>query len=508
MSIFRRAWLYITRKRSRSIMLLIIMILTAVFTMLGLVIKSSTDKEIDNLRKSLCSSFNLSINEENKSLWTMEYGEQGQAYEIYTGSRITTDITKRITETNYVTNCLIYSLVSVWFDLELRSGNYVNWYQRYKEHPEEIPFDLPLDYYQVNSQVTDLYGCSESERYEPFRIGAFELSQGRHIIKDDQYKTIISTALAERNNLSIGDTITAEARDVTYTYGGDPNKIIGEPMKLEIVGIFNINFKQEAAYLTSASTGETNIFTFEKVFAENMIFCDLYSVQQMLTTIYDYKDYPSEEITTYNDATFFVDDPKNLDAAIAEVKALDEIQPEYFTIEPDDAAYRASAEPLKNLSTFSTVLIVTVIIACIVLLGLLMNMWTKGRKREMGILLSMGVKKRNIVMQQLLECIILALLALILAIVISGLFADSFGRFAEKIMTPTTTTSEMYEVESVYHKPVINKVSTDPVDLEYGLTVQNILIVAAVVMGSTAGSVLVTSRNVLKMKPKDVLSSM
>ena len=61
---------------------------------------------------------------------------------------------------------------------------------------------------------------------------------------------------------------------------------------------------------------------------------------------------------------------------------------------------------------------------------------------------------------------------------------------------------------NIYFKPVIEKVSADPVDLTYVLTASNVLIVAAVAIGSTVLSVLVTSRNVLRLKPKYVLSSM
>ena len=112
-----------------------------------------------------------------------------------------------------------------------------------------------------------------------------------------------------------------------------------------------------------------------------------------------------------------------------------------------------------------------------------------------------------IVLQPLLETTALAVLALILAVCLSGLLAGPVGSMAEKLASPKNT-EEPYTIRFIMLLPVIDKVSADPVNLTYGLGASNVLIAALAVLASAAAGVLVTSRSVLKMKPKDVLSSL
>ncbi|SHI06463.1 ABC-type transport system, involved in lipoprotein release, permease component [Sporobacter termitidis DSM 10068] len=511
MSTVRRAWLYITRKRGRSLLLFAIMFVIAVFALLGLMIKSSADNAKDALRKSLCSSFILKINAADVALQKMEYGAQGQAYSVYTGPPIDAGLIDKILKINHVTDYYASYRMALWADLEFRPGVYADMYQRYAANPGDISpaqrkMGMTLDWYRVMTRNANIYGCNDSALYDSFRIGAFTLSRGRQIGEGDRYKAVISTALAQRNRLSVGDTITVEARDGIYIPADDPNKAIGEPAALEIVGLFDINFEQEPSVLT-AQSGEKIANTLEIDFAENMIFCDLYALNQIDSAVKSFMGYPAADGAQFEAATFFVDDPENLDAAMSAVKSLRELDPKYFTIKPDDSAYRAAAKPLTNMGIAAAVLVAAVVAGCIVLLGLILNMWTKDRKRELGALISLGVRRRQIVLQMALENVMLAALALALAALLSGALANGAGDIAEKLASPRGT-EETYIVKQDYQlNPVIDKVSADRVDLQYGLSAGNVLLAALAVLGGTALSVTVTSLNMTKPKPKAVISA-
>ncbi|SHI24642.1 MacB-like core domain-containing protein [Sporobacter termitidis DSM 10068] len=502
MSVIKRGFLYITRKRGRSILLLVIMFVAAVLAMLGLAVKSSADKQADAVRKSLGSSFAINQNEDMPS---------DKAHVI------STDLTSQILKLDHITGYYADMVAPmIYVDAQLSPGQAADIYKGYQEHPEyysnpNIPFNL--DQITTGMHIPEMCYCNNSALHEFFRNGAFTLVQGRHIQDGDVNKAVISTDVAKRNNLSVGDTITLENREAycVSPLSDDYKKIVGEPIKLDIVGLFDVNFSQELSFIGDKN-GSYAILTPEPEIAENMIFSDLATGIQAKNIVQTYqKDNGLEERRDsrlgLNSATFFVDDPANLEAAIAEVKAIQEIDWNFFAIKADDSTYKTAVRPLTQLGAVSVVLIAIAVVSCVAVLGLTLNMWTKSRRREMGILMSLGVAKRKLVLQQLYESLTLAVVALILAAAVSAALAGPVGSVANRLASPRETGSA-YDIEIVNFDIVIDKVSADPVNLTYGLTAQNILIAAVAVLGSTALSVGITARNITKMKPKAVLRAM
>ncbi len=494
MSIFRRSWLYITRKRSRSILLLIIMIVSVVFAMLSLTIKAGADKELETLRKnSLVTSFTVNAvnNPYDYEVVEKDWGEQ----KIYTGPIISPEMFDQIMALEHVTGYYEGGTnPGVWVNLQLRPGSY---YYELQEQPSSKLL-------RIGVQQTDLYYCANSALHEFFAIGALELAEGRHINDDDQYKALISTDLAERNGLNVGDTFNADI--IFFLPPGDfttPHHALAEPAVFEIVGLFDINFSQEASEYTS-----------EYLYAENVIFCDVYAANQMDDESSAYlKTWRGEDPDDstqlrppgYFGVKVFVDDPVNLDTTVEEVRALEGYNEKDFSIELDESAYRSSGKPLRQLSTISVFSVVIVFVTCVILLGLILNMWTKTRRREMGVLLSMGVGRRNILLQLLLECVMLSAVALIIAFLLSSLLAGPVGNLAEKMVSPPDT-GEAYKATLRRFDFVVEMLPSGPVDLTYGLTALNILMVSLMVLISTAISVVVSSWNVMKLNPKHVLT--
>lgn len=74
---------------------------------------------------------------------------------------------------------------------------------------------------------------------------------------------MISDWLAEKNRLVVGDTITLETKEGNYDFTEKPLKRLGEPVAVEIAGLFHANFSQLLSDMT-----------FERCYVENMIYVD------------------------------------------------------------------------------------------------------------------------------------------------------------------------------------------------------------------------------------------
>jgi hypothetical protein len=523
MSIFKRARLYITRKRGRSILLFAIMLLTSVFAMLGLAVKQSADKEAAAIRKSLAGSFKIEMNLNAFKALMGEYGGSAPPPE-QRPVMPDLDMYERITKLDHITHFYTGGkVVGTYVDLKLRPGwlssllelGNTDILRHYNYTPEQAA---------VSKQVLSLQTCSDTGLHEFFRMGAFELIEGRHITAGDTFKALISADLAGRNGLTVGDTFSCELREYAIIAGGDPNKRWGDPFTLEIAGIYDIKFATEPTGYYTEYTGDEVISGNEFMYPENIIFCDLYTAAyRNAVMVAYYRVYLGEDDTLdtaamenptvednvdLTDVTFFVDDPENLDAVISELKSQGELDWRYFTVKPDDCAYRASVKPLTRLGATAAILIVSAVIGCVVILGLTLNMWIKSRRREIGVLMSLGVSRRTILMQLLLEALAIAVLALIAASALSYCLADGAGSMAEASVSPKNTEETFdyyYQLELVL-PPCIITTSADPSDLTYGLGAANILIVAAMVLFCAVLSVLVTSWSVLKLKPNHLLT--
>ena len=103
----------------------------------------------------------------------------------------------------------------------------------------------------------------------------------------------------------------------------------------------------------------------------------------------------------------------------------------------------------------------------------------------------------------------IAVIALALAFSLFGFLIGGAGTLAENMVAPDPA-KERYTVGSEITEmaPVITKTSNEPVRLRYTVKTGSAIIITAVTLGVSACSVLAASVKTLRMKPRDILSSM
>lgn len=94
---------------------------------------------------------------------------------------------------------------------------------------------------------------------------------------------------------------------------------------------------------------------------------------------------------------------------------MDEVDWSLYDITYDDTDYRAAAGPLILIRKLFTAFLVILSVGTLLILSLVFSLWIRGRNNEMGILMSVGTKKRMIFAQVLLECGIIAAAAFFVA---------------------------------------------------------------------------------------------
>jgi len=457
----KRAFRYTTRKPGKTLILLLTLFIISTFVLTGLSILAAADQSALSLRQSVGGSIKLELDKDNSQNWTYQEGVGGTMVG-YTGTPITdADIekvmsVKGIRSYNGVGDGSVFAI-----DFSFISG---------------FSFGPGSDYSRLPS-------VSNSEYFNYFRRGAFKLVEGRHITPEDDHSVLVSTALAEKNGLKLGDTITVQC---CYDAGGYPN------VSLKIVGIYE-----------AQNDGEFHTTSTDK---RNRLIIDHKAMQEIM--MHDVIQYD-------NGVDFFVDDPRDIDEVAAQVQKLD-LDWNCFKLTVDNTAYEAVASSLTAMQNMVTGLIIGIVVVSIGIVALILNMWIRQRTHETGILLSIGVSKTKIVAQYILETLMIAVIAFGLSYFSSSAIAQGtsnliFDQVSEaqpsiEIEIPDDGT-EYLDITGQYI-PYDTSDMVTPDSIEVHVTVVHLLWVYLLGIVLCAAAVTLASLPVMKMKPKNILSQM
>ena len=347
MSIFKRAFLYVTRKRGKTILLFAIFLIMATFVLTGLSIQKASEAAQLDLRRSLGGKFDIFVDWDNSPYVVKEQeneidgetGVQVSSFLMYSTVQFTPEDISAIKSIPGIKYCSARLEEIVPFDkLSL------------------FPGTIPLaEEYQFRTRMV---GVCDSSDDELFTTGTLTLTEGRHITVKDQSVAIISKDLAERNNLHIGDFIT------THAYNSEEEAFTGKEISVQIIGMFTPN--------TEEQFGEA-ITDYDKI--QNRIFVDLQTAVESDGGKINY-GFSAVNVT--------VDDPQNMKQIIADVKALPIIDWTAFIVDVSNEVYEKAAAPLSTLNELVTTLLTVIIVVSVVILALILTLWTKTRIHEIA----------------------------------------------------------------------------------------------------------------------------
>ena len=461
MSTLKRAFLYTMRKKTKTLILFLVLVTISTFILTGLSIYKAADDSALSLRQSVGGSIRLELDENNRKNWQYQQAAGGMLVD-YVGAPITDEDIQKIMSIDGIKAYNGLGDGSVFAkDFSFISG---------------FSFGAGSDYSRLPS-VTD------SEYFNFFTRKAFQLVEGRHIKEGDDHVVLISTAIAEKNALKLGDTITVQC---CYDSGNYPD------VSLTIIGIY--------AY---EADNEFNTTSTDK---RNRLIIDHKAMQEIM----------QRDVIQYdNGVDFYVDDPREMERIASQIKALD-LDWDSFTLTMDNSAYEAVASPLTAMQNLIIWLIVGCVAVSVGILILILSMWIKQRRHETGILLSVGISKSRILLQYTVEVLMIAIVAFGLSFFTSNLISQGvsdliFHQVSESQPLPEIELpddgTEYLDITGQYIPYDTSNVET----LEsVQVTVSPDYLLYIYIFGTLliAFSVSAASISVIQMKPKKILSQM
>lgn len=254
-------------------------------------------------------------------------------------------------------------------------------------------------------------GVTQSNLLGEFTGKFYQLEQGKHLTERDQNAALIHKMFADKNNIKPGNKleITKDGRRVTVT----------------IAGIFSGKGEKPAVLQSDM--------------AENHLITNLAAAQQLTG---------SQQLTR---ATYFAENPHQLKSLTDRTKSLPNIDWQKFSLTDNGAAFAGVLQNIAGIQNILTIATIGAAAAGLAVLSLVLVFWVRGRLHEIGILLSIGTPKRQIIGQFLAELAIIAAVSSVFALGVGSVTSSQIST----ALTAQTDQSQRIEKTVVRAAPPV-----------------------------------------------------
>ena len=420
----KNAIAYITRKRNRT--LIIFIILTIVLSCLYSCL--TIMKSSNEIEKTLYESSNSSISITKKD-----------------GKYFNVNQFKDIEKIKEVEKIIIqYDGLAKLKDAKVVSGE-----QRINRE------DLSDEF----KNVVSFEATNNTKRNILFSSRVFTIKEGKNIEENDKNSIIVHEEFAKQNNLKLGDEVNLELLDIE-----ESGKI--KSHKFKIIGIFS--GKKQETYTGLSSD-----------FSENMVFVDYSTSQEILNK--------SENNKIANKILMYSGSAESTDLALNKLKEFKIDESKYF-VEKDSNAFEESLESVSGIKHMIKIMTYSIMLGGIIVLSLILILWLRERIYEIGIFLSIGTSKIQIIMQFIFELLFISIPS-----IISSLF---LGNVLIKVIAGGLINSENSMISGG------NLINDSSFMLNITTLGQSYLILISIIVLS----VVFASSLILIKKPKEILS--
>ena len=453
----KNAFAYVTRKSLKSIIILLVVLAMSTLCLISLAIKDATDRASEETFKNITNSFSMEINR-RVNLGTPRGGGniKGKDIKKIAESKDIYDYVKRI---NSVADLVDYDIIETQATTVNQSAERAQNFKR----------------------TVMLTGVNNSLKENKFVSGVYKLVEGEHLINQDKNKILMHKDLAKKNNLKIGDKIKIKSN----LFDADNEKGANETIEVEIKGLFD-------------GHNNSNVTSAQELY-ENTLITDLDTAAKVYGN--------TEDTAVYQDATFFVKGDKNLEQVIKNVEKLD-INWKQYTLVKSSSNYPALQQSISGIYSIANKLFIGSLIFAGIIVSLLLILWMNARKREIAIFLSLGISKLTIFGQFLIELLFISIPAFagsyFLTVYTGNMLGNSIlNKVTENITKQLAKQSASTQLGGGAEVDGFNKTLTS---LNINISSQTIMYVILFMSLVLIISLIISSINILRKSPKDLLS--
>lgn len=534
MNFFNRAIKNVTRKWSKSVLLLITFLVIGNFVIVGLGISQASEDAKILTRQKMRAVVNFEVDYDAVNKYVSELTDEDEInnfYKNYPSVKIedVNEILKdpRVKTANATTFQTLYQIGDNKVD-------FVHLNNKAEENPGGgQSCYVGSDGVEICSEYQQpVFGAKANLFPNMIEIvdGEFKIIDGRFYNQEEidgaAKVVLVSEAFANLNNLKVGDTFMVSQFSESDI---SPNGYLGQSgitredieTELEIIGIFshnrqvtpdaeNFNYMSpyenyDNVFLMPVTTiYETSLRVMQKNF-------DYYAQLNPEDEYYSNpENRPSSGNISLGSVTFLLNDPLEVDQFVADYETN---LREFLKLDPKNEEFERLSKPLDTLSLYANFIVALVIINAVIIITLVTALTLKTREYEIGVLLSVGASKFKVISQFFVELAIVAVVGFSLSIVTGSMIANKVGQSVLSYQIETSGVNKENNDNiwnggsSIWDNDYSTDVELEDFVAEYNVTVSPIIIaeIYVVGLGIVLISILIPSLMIMRFNPKRIL---
>lgn len=487
MNSFQLAYRSIIRKPIKSLLLLLVVFVMSLFLLSSLATKNASIATQDTTRQAIGAGIVLEGNEANRHTRindiSKEIGEgiEGSldgfhqkkvqsmdgstAWQVWTDNSFETLKLEDIEKISSVSGISQFNIATV-----TTAVNPVNF-----TRIEELDVDQSTD-----KKGVSLIGNKNMELNTNVLSGNLSIKEGRMTSDNDIDVCVISEELALQNDLQIGNVLT---------FNDYHNREHSTIYEAEIIGIYHVE---------QAMTPYMNGDTYR---SENVIFTDLRFPE---------KAEGNDQDPLFEKAYFKVENVNEYDVIKNSIKQINLDWSRYDLID-NNGNLDTMSQNFNSLESMSELLIWIIACASFVILFLVFVFWIKNRVLEVGVFLSLGLSKLQIISQILLEAWLIAIVAITISFATAPIATTQTAYYMvnqQVELTNDKQASEAGKVATGRDGIDTETANIKILDVHAEITASMMIWDGIAILFLISSSVIIASFTIIKKKPKDILSDL
>lgn len=468
----KRAILSMKKRVGTSLILMAVFLIVTNLVLAGFTIQNASKKAADAARKKLGADVTLSLDFDKLGQQAQETGEMPNPPKLNTKEADQLAKSKYVKDYNYISNTFGISdglkLVGASEGEEEGKGK-----ARMAAVRGGSSSGTEID---MNASFM-IEGVRKTALQESFKNGKSKIIDGKPITEQmkDQNVALMEKRLAELNNLKVGDKVKVQSGDKKET------------LEVEIIGIYETNEQAMGQQAPPIMDPANKLYMPHSTMKK-------FEVDQGISSI---------------QVVYFLKDPQNIEAFKKEAKK-SKINFNYYKLDAHDSLYKQMIGPIENISSTSQMIIYIVSIAGAIILGLIIMLSIKGRRKEMGILLSIGEKKWKLMAQFVVEVVCIAILAFGLSITTGAKVSQYIGDnlLSSEVATASEETNNPQNGTVMMSGPggTVQNQKEDPIDkIDVSVTGEDVGKMGGIGLAIAILATLLPALSILRLNPKQIL---
>ena len=393
-NMLKRSWLSIRRKLGRTIVLTLIFFMMANLVLAAITIKSAVAAQMDYAKSTLGGTVTVqadmdAIRESQKE--QMEAGaDRKEMFGQMMRPQIDVETANKIASYSEYVKDYSYEVSASANAGDLSTVEKSSNMPEMPGMPGGFGGSRKNDDAELDGDIT-ISGINAYAYISGVKNESMSIKDGTYFDEDTDDSALILYEFAELNELKVGDTFK-----IKNIYSTDE-------IELTVIGIYDSSEARADANTIYMNTATAAKFLSEENYNEGN---------------YD-----------VSNANFYMLNSDKADEFVEKINAdFPALAENNLKIAVDTSEYDAMSGSIESVGSFATTILIIVIVAAVIIITLIVTLNVRDRRYEMGVLLSLGAHKRNVVAQIATELVIVGTLGFVLASVSGTFLAKSMGQ--------------------------------------------------------------------------------